>query len=70
MRPTEFEKALQETIKLRDLLNLRYKTPSVPGDTTMLPDSLHQEPGGMLARPDHYLPASADSSTALPAMRP
>lgn len=66
----EFERALQEILKMREFLDLRYKSPSVPGDTTMLPDSLHQEPGGMLARPDHYLPGSADNSTSLPDMHP
>jgi len=66
----EFESALKETLNLRDLLELRYIKPSVPGDSTIILGSLHQERGGMLSRPEHYLPGSADISASLPDMAP
>ena len=53
----EFESALRETLRLRDLMHLRYVKPSVPGDSVLISGGLHQETGGMVSRPDHYLPA-------------
>ena len=44
----EFEGALRDIVRLRDLLHYEFHKPSVPGSDTMIPGTLHQEPGSPL----------------------
>lgn len=41
----EFEGALRNIVRLRDLLHYEFHKPSVPGNSAMVPSMLHQEPG-------------------------
>ncbi len=44
----EFEGALRDIVRLRNLLHYEFHKPSVPGSSAMIPVMLHQEPGSPL----------------------